>query len=122
MTETLLHANQLSLQNPWPGLRPFTESDREFFFGRERESAELLGLVQRTNVVVLYGQSGLGKTSLLQAGVFPDLKRLDFLPLRLRLDHSEDSAPLPCQIKNALAAELDGAAVNGPRPGASETL
>ena len=48
MTETLLDPNQLSLQNPWPGLRPFTESDREFFFGRERESAELLGLKSET--------------------------------------------------------------------------
>jgi tetratricopeptide (TPR) repeat protein len=122
MTETLLPSSQLSLQNPWPGLRPFTESDREFFFGRERETAELLSLVQRATVVVLYGQSGLGKTSLLQAGVFPELKRLDFLPFRLRLDHSEDFPPFACQIKDALASQLDGAGVNGPRPGASETL
>jgi len=61
--------NTLTAQSPWPGLRSFGEDDREFFFGRERETAELLALVQRSGVVIVYGQSGLGKTSLLQAGL-----------------------------------------------------
>src|SRR5208283_5106902 len=112
----------LSAQNPWPGLRAFTEGDREFFFGRERETAELLAIVKLAPVVVLYGQSGLGKTSLLQAGLFPQLKRLDFLPLRLRFDQNENAAPLAQQIKQALALELDRAMVNAPRPGVDETL
>ena len=60
MSAAMEHPSDLSKQNPWPGLRAFSESDRDFFFGRERESAELLDLVQRAAVVVLYGQSGLG--------------------------------------------------------------
>ncbi len=112
----------LSPQNPWPGLRAFGETDREFFFGRERETAELLAIVKRASVVVLYGQSGLGKTSLLQAGLFPELKRLNFLPLRLRFDHSEDAAPLAQQLKAALSAELDRAGVEAPRPSEQESL
>lgn len=112
----------LSPQNPWPGLRAFGETDREFFFGRERETAELLSIVKRASVVVLYGQSGLGKTSLLQAGLFPELKRLNFLPLRLRFDHSEDAAPLAQQLKAALSAELDRAGVEAPRPSEQESL
>ena len=122
MTAPTLSLGGLSAQNPWPGLRAFTEGDREFFFGRERETAELLGIVKLAPVVVLYGQSGLGKTSLLQAGLFPQLKRLDFLPLRLRFDQSENAAPLAQQIKQALSMELDRAMVNAPRPGADETL
>lgn len=112
----------LSSQNPWPGLRAFTENDREFFFGRERETAELLTIVKRNAVVVLYGQSGLGKTSLLQAGLFPELKQLDFLPLRLRLDHSDEAAPLAEQIKLALTSELQRAEINAPPPDPHETL
>jgi tetratricopeptide (TPR) repeat protein len=122
MTVPTLSLGGLSAQNPWPGLRAFTEGDREFFFGRERETAELLGIVKLAPVVVLYGQSGLGKTSLLQAGLFPQLKRLDFLPLRLRFDQSENAASLAQQIKQALSMELDRAMVNAPRPGADETL
>ena len=113
---------QLSTRNPWPGLRSFTEDDREFFFGRERETAELLGLVQRSRVVVLYGQSGLGKTSLLQAGLVPQLKALNFLPLRLRFDHSDGAPPLARQVMNALQAELGRLQIEAPPAAANETL
>ncbi len=113
---------QLTSQNPWPGLRAFTENDRDFFFGRERETAELLELVQLSPAAVFYGQSGLGKTSLLQAGLFPQLKRLNFLPLRVRFDHSDEAPPLAQQIKNCLLAELDSLGVKGPRPAPTETL
>jgi tetratricopeptide (TPR) repeat protein len=113
---------QLSSQNPWPGLSAFTEIDREFFFGRERETAQLVELVRQAPAGVLYGQSGLGKTSLVQAGLFPQLKQLDFLPFRVRFDHSDDAPSLAQQIKNELTAELDRAGVEGPRPAPAETL
>src|SRR5271169_4712723 len=105
--------SELTKQNPWPGLRAFGERDRDFFFGRERETAELLSLVQRSPVVVLYGQSGLGKTSLLQAGLFPRLKELNFLPFRVRFDHGDDAPPLARQITLAVAAELDRVQIAG---------
>ena len=82
---------RLSAQRPWPGLRAFREEDCEFFFGRERETAALLDLVKRSPVFVFHGQSGLGKTSLVQAGLFPALRKLDFLCLRLRLDFDKAS-------------------------------
>jgi len=112
----------LTAQNPWPGLRAFTESEHEFFFGRECEAAELLELIERAPVVVLFGQSGLGKTSLIQAGLFPELKRRDFFGLRLRFDYSEDAPPLVEQIKNRLSGALDRAGIKAPRAGPAETL
>jgi tetratricopeptide (TPR) repeat protein len=118
MTESV----QLSPQNPWPGLRAFTEGDRAYFFGRERETSELFELVQRSPVVVLYGQSGLGKTSVVQAGLLPELKHIDFLPLRVRFDHGDGAPPLAQQIKNELAAELDRTGSAAPSPGQTETL
>jgi tetratricopeptide (TPR) repeat protein len=112
----------LTAQNPWPGLRAFTESDRDFFFGRKRETAELLELVEHSAAVVLYGQSGLGKTSLLQAGIFPELKKSDFLPVRVRFDHGEGAASLADQVKGELSAALDAVKSTAPKPSKNETL
>src|SRR6185436_19463030 len=60
---------------PYIGSRYFerTEEDRKRFFGRDREIDELVGLVLAHNVVLVYAASGAGKTSLLNAGVFPKL-------------------------------------------------
>jgi WD40 repeat protein len=112
---------RLSRESPWPGLRAFLEEDSEFFFGREKETVALVDLVQRSPVVVLHGQSGLGKTSLVQAGLFPALRKLDFLCLRLRLDFDKGE-PLARQISAALASELDREGIAGPRPGPEESL
>ena len=75
-------------QNPWLGLASYGEAEREFFFGREGETAELLRLVEDETLVVLYGVSGLGKTSLLQAGLTPKLNAHDFRVWNVRLDHA----------------------------------
>src|SRR3954471_20298967 len=88
-------------ENPWPGLSSFTEDTRGFFFGRDRETEELARLVRRATLTVLFGQSGLGKSSLLQAGLFPLLRETDHLPLYLRLDHNAEG-PLAEQVKAAL--------------------
>jgi tetratricopeptide (TPR) repeat protein len=122
MSPETIVSTELSKQNPWPGLRAFGESDRDYFFGRDREAAELFSLVQRSPVVVLYGQSGLGKTSLLQAGLFPRLKTLDFFPVRVRFDHGDDAPPLAQQITSAVAEELDRLQIKCPRPTPKETL
>jgi hypothetical protein len=67
-------ANNLSDQNPWPGLQAYAEEDRPFFFGRDTEIDRLLWLVQRNVLTVVFGPSGTGKTSLVQAGLFPKLR------------------------------------------------
>ena len=94
---------RLDAQNPWPGLRSFAEADSAYFFGREREAQALLEIVERSPVAVLYGQSGLGKTSLLRAGVFPKLAAASYLPVWVRLDLAEGAAPLARQILDALS-------------------
>jgi len=81
--------------NPWPGLASFREADQAFFHGREAESAELTRLVLRERLTVLFGLSGLGKSSLLAAGVFPRLRQQNVLPVPLRLDFSALFAPEP---------------------------
>jgi len=72
-------------ENPWPGLRAYNERGKDYFKGRRDVARDLLRLIIREDLVLLYGISGLGKTSLLKAGVFPDLPP-NFLPVYLRLN------------------------------------
>jgi hypothetical protein len=59
---------------PYVGLRSFEEGDRERFFGRSRETWQLASLMLTTRLVVAYGPAGVGKTSLVQAGVLARLR------------------------------------------------
>jgi beta-lactam-binding protein with PASTA domain/Tol biopolymer transport system component len=54
---------------PYVGPRPFAHGDREIFFGRDAEIAEIVSLVIARRSVLLYAVSGAGKSSLLRAGV-----------------------------------------------------
>ena len=72
---------KLEPSRPWPGLAPFPEVGADYFHGRGRECDDILRRVHRDTATLLFGQSGLGKTSLLQAGLFPLLRHGDFLPV-----------------------------------------
>jgi len=61
-----------------------TAEDRQSFAGRDREIHEVASRIAVTRAFVLYGRSGLGKTSLLCAGVFPLLREDGFLPVYIR--------------------------------------
>ncbi len=90
-------------RNPWLGLASFTEETREYFYGREDEVAELARRVQRKLLTVLFGQSGLGKTSILRAGLVPRLRGQGYCPVYVRIDYAR-AAPEPAeQIKQAIA-------------------
>ncbi|HUY50747.1 MAG TPA: tetratricopeptide repeat protein [Streptosporangiaceae bacterium] len=69
-------------QHPYAGLRPFRREDGRWFFARTSESTELTALWQASQVTVLCGTPGVGKTSLLQVGVLPriGLTDADILP------------------------------------------
>ena len=95
-------ATSLNQENPWPGLATFEEADYAFFHGRTAETAQLLQLIQRETLTVLFGRSGLGKTSLLNAGAYPQLRELDFLPVHVRLDHGDHAPPLAQQVLHCL--------------------
>ncbi len=59
---------------PYVGLQPFTENDREFFFGRDRERRIIASNLRAAPLTILYGASGVGKSSVLLAGVVPRLR------------------------------------------------
>jgi hypothetical protein len=64
------------VDSPYKGLANFTEQDAAFFFGREREREVIIANLRARRVALLYGASGVGKTSLLRAGVVPQLEAL----------------------------------------------
>ena len=97
-------------RNPYLGLVSFTEETRGFFFGREDEVAELARRVQRKLLTVLFGKSGLGKTSILRAGLLPKLRQHGYCPVYVRIAYGRESPPPAEQIKAAIqrAASVSG--------------
>ncbi|OAI48271.1 hypothetical protein AYO44_07515 [Planctomycetaceae bacterium SCGC AG-212-F19] len=60
--------------SPFPGLRAFTTADAPIYYGRRAETAALLRKLSETNFAVVVGSSGSGKSSLVGAGLIPQLK------------------------------------------------
>lgn len=62
--------------HPYVGPRPFTDAPEDIarFFGRSREARDIISLILAQRTVVLYGKSGTGKSSLLNAAVLPALE------------------------------------------------
>jgi len=109
-------------QNPWPGLEAFDEASERFFNGRGNESAELRRLVLQAPLTVLFGASGLGKTSLVQAGLFPLLRKEQLLPVYVRLDLRDRGTPLIDQVKSALQTQIHIRQVDAPSFNGTESL
>lgn len=59
---------------PYRGLLYFREEDAPFFFGREAAIAQLASAVQQHNLVAVVGASGSGKSSVVRAGLVPELR------------------------------------------------
>jgi tetratricopeptide (TPR) repeat protein len=102
MNQPLPDTATIDERNPWLGLASYTEETRGFFYGRDEEVAELGRRVQRKLLTVLFGQSGLGKTSVLRAGLVPRLRAQGYCPIYVRIDYGRDSPEPAEQIKQAI--------------------
>ena len=84
-------------QNPWAGLAsyedPETAERKLKFCGRDDDSYDLSRLIMGNIFVTLYGKSGIGKTSLLNAGVFPELREEQYTPVSIRLGIRDEEHP-----------------------------
>src|SRR6185295_9517450 len=61
------------LLNPFPGLRPFQLNESGFFFGRENQVTALIEKLSTHHFVAVLGNSGSGKSSLVRAGLLPEI-------------------------------------------------
>lgn len=116
-----LRGDTLTRDNPWPGLNRFYERDTDFFYAREAQTEELRRRVYRERLTVLYGVSGLGKSSLLLAGLFPRIRADNLLPVHVALAHDGEAIPLREQVLRRIASEAEGHGIEAPvtDPGAS---
>jgi hypothetical protein len=108
VTNTAADAPRVDADSPWLGLLPYTEATQRFFFGRDAETRELFLRVRDQSVTVLYGQSGLGKTSLLGAGLIPKLRADGYRPALLRLRFGKDAPSLMEQVHDGILCALAG--------------
>jgi len=63
------------LTNPFPGLRPFVEQEQHLFFGRESQVDTMIDKLSATRFLAVVGTSGSGKSSLVNCGLKPALRR-----------------------------------------------
>ena len=75
------------MNNPFKELNYFTgkDQDRRDYAGREGDVYALCARILTSRVCVLYGRSGLGKTSLINAGIFPELEAQGFCCVYVRV-------------------------------------
>src|SRR5512132_1745143 len=76
------------IRTRYPGAQPFSDNEfsRKLFFGRNQASTALTDQILANRFVVVYAKSGLGKSSLLNAGVAPRLREEGHLPLIVRVN------------------------------------
>ncbi len=114
---------KVDAERPWLGLLPFTEATQRFFFGRDEEIREGFLRVREHPLTVLYGPSGLGKSSLLGAGLIPKLRVEGYRPALVRLRFEEGDPTLLAQVEGALDVLLRPPAralTPGPSPAGGE--
>src|SRR5688572_25039106 len=73
----------MAMHNPFKALDSYKEDDRDFFFGREKECSLLVSKLEQNRCTLLYGKSGIGKTSLMNAGVIPAVED-KLIPVTIR--------------------------------------
>ncbi|HCU20717.1 MAG TPA: ATP-binding protein, partial [Bacteroidales bacterium] len=69
------------MKSPFKFLDSYTKDDWEIFFGREREIEELYHRVFESKILLVYGVSGTGKSSLIHCGLANKFSETDWLPL-----------------------------------------
>lgn len=87
-------------KNPWLGLKAYDEGT--ILYGRNEDTINLAQLVFYNTDAVLYGKSGIGKSSLLNANLLPRARRRGIEPIFIRLDHHENVDSYVVQIINAI--------------------
>jgi len=89
-------------RSPYKLLDYYRFEDADLFFGREEETRKMVGEILSSRLLVLFSPSGSGKTSLINAGVRPQLEEMGYRTIYTRMEDE----PIPSVCK-AVAESLD---------------
>ena len=92
----------MNMTNPWIGLKSYQEG--ETLYGRGKDVLALSQCIVNNTQTVVYGKSGIGKSSVLEAGIFPIVRKMGIFPVRIRLVHNGE--PYNSQIFKQILDEL----------------
>jgi hypothetical protein len=100
---------------PYRGLLPFSEQDAPYFFGRTDDVRIISANLMAARLTLLYAPSGVGKTSVLRAGVVDELLELtdEFLPVVVREWSGDTVTAVDAAIAEAAGTLLDAAPPEG---------
>ncbi|MCC7246107.1 MAG: hypothetical protein IT269_10530 [Saprospiraceae bacterium] len=113
--------NTNALLKRYPGVKPFETSERDLFFGRDRDIEDLLDLIWLEKLVVLFGKSGYGKSSLINAGMLPEIER-EAVPVVVRLGSYSANAGGASNPSEAMALKMDEILSDNPEADFIKTL
>ena len=91
---------------PFKFLDSYKQDDTDIFFGRDEEIAALYEMIFQTSILLIYGASGTGKTSLIQCGLAGKFKSYDWLPIMVRRGNNIN-ASLEKQLSDAGGNDID---------------
>lgn len=106
------------IENPFIGLRTYEEADARQFRGRASATSDLYGLIEENEVVVLHAESGEGKSSLLNAGLFPLMRDERYFPVKVSFTEDDFALETPdfdkivCQRIVEAVSAINGDAVD----------
>ena len=94
------------MKSPFVGSAPFEEKDADLFFGRDDDARVVLANLHASSLTILYGESAVGKSSLLDAKLIPQLRGATTFPLvKLRTWSADPTTALRGAIARYLAVE-----------------
>ncbi|MBO9203509.1 MULTISPECIES: nSTAND1 domain-containing NTPase [Niastella] len=86
---TILPAEAPAKINPFKGAYSYGKDDRDSFYGRDGDLNEVVKNIEQYTLSLLYSSSGVGKSSLLKAGLIPILDKISkFVPIYIRISDS----------------------------------
>lgn len=93
----------MAKNNPWLALSTYEEKDKDKFRGREQDSQNMLKMLQQNEYVVCYAASGDGKSSLINAGVCPAMRKIGYYPIKIVFSTDEyDGINVPLKENNKI--------------------
>lgn len=91
----------------YPGAKPFQTNESHIFYGREKDVEELYQMIRLEPSLVLHSKSGMGKSSLINAGLIPKVLELEeYVPFSIRFHaYAEEKGDTPLSITSEIIAQ-----------------